>query len=166
MTKILYITNGMSGSGGLERVLSVKASQLADNYDNEVHILTLNEQDKKSFYCLSPKIVLHTITVTGNIIKYVYQYLHGLKRIIREVQPDVISVCDDGFKGFLVPYIIRKRYPIIYERHATVLINFKIRNSGFIRRLMNKVIYRAMKLCARQFDYFIVLTKSSLYHVI
>ncbi len=28
--KLLYITNGINGSGGLERVLSIKASYLAD----------------------------------------------------------------------------------------------------------------------------------------
>lgn len=36
--KLLYITNGINGSGGLERVLSIKASYLADNLDYEVAI--------------------------------------------------------------------------------------------------------------------------------
>ena len=42
MIKLLYITNGVSGPGGLERVLSIKASYLAENLDYEIHILTLN----------------------------------------------------------------------------------------------------------------------------
>tara|TARA_B110000211_G_C14039275_1_gene536022 strand:+ start:1430 stop:1558 length:129 start_codon:yes stop_codon:yes gene_type:complete len=37
--KLLYITNGIKGSGGLERVLAIKASYL----DDKVHILTLND---------------------------------------------------------------------------------------------------------------------------
>ena len=41
--KLLYITNGIKGSGGLERVLAVKASYLADKFNYELHILTLND---------------------------------------------------------------------------------------------------------------------------
>ena len=31
--KLLYITNGITGAGGLERVLAVKASLLAEEMD-------------------------------------------------------------------------------------------------------------------------------------
>jgi hypothetical protein len=41
--RLLYITNSVYGSGGLERVLAVKASYLADKFNYELHILTLND---------------------------------------------------------------------------------------------------------------------------
>ena len=44
--KLLYITNGIKGSGGLERVLAVKASYLADKF----HILALNDGNNEQFY--------------------------------------------------------------------------------------------------------------------
>ena len=47
---ILYITNGITGSGGLERVVSLKASYFADEYDYDVHIVTFNEKNKVRFY--------------------------------------------------------------------------------------------------------------------
>ena len=43
--KLLYITNGVTAAARLERVLSVKASYLAEFYGYDVHILTLNESE-------------------------------------------------------------------------------------------------------------------------
>jgi hypothetical protein len=51
--KLLYITNGINGAGGLERVLAVKASYLSDQLGYEVHILSLNEPQPKPFYAFS-----------------------------------------------------------------------------------------------------------------
>ena len=50
--KLLYITNGLNGSGGLERVLSIKASYLAEKAGYEVHILVLNNNDDSFFTCV------------------------------------------------------------------------------------------------------------------
>jgi len=47
--RLLYITNGIAGAGGLERVLSVRTRLLAERYGDEIHILTLNEEGKEPF---------------------------------------------------------------------------------------------------------------------
>lgn len=148
--KLLYITNGITGSGGLERVLSVKASMLAEEYGYEIHILSLNEAGKEAFFPYSERIVRHSIATGGNPICYFCQYRKGLIQKVNEVHPDVISVCDDGLKGFFVPQILGKKIPIIYERHASVLLN----ESSFQHQIM--------KLLAPVFNKFIVLTKGNL----
>lgn len=53
--KILYITNGINGPGGLERVLSIKASYLAEYYKYEVFILSLNGNGNNPFYTFQIK---------------------------------------------------------------------------------------------------------------
>ena len=73
--KLLYITNGINGSGGLERVLSIKASHLADKMNYEVHIMVLNDSHKNPFYSFSKKIQFHSISVKGNFISYFFQYV-------------------------------------------------------------------------------------------
>ena len=50
MTKILYITNGINGAGGLERVLAIKTSYLSEKLNYEVHIVSLNETQFNPFY--------------------------------------------------------------------------------------------------------------------
>jgi glycosyltransferase involved in cell wall biosynthesis len=153
MKKLLYITNGIKGAGGLERVLAIKASYLAENLDYEVHILTLNHNDSDIFYDFSPKIILHDIAVFGNPIQYIKKYITGIKKVVQEINPDVISVCDDGLKGFFLPKILSKKQPIIYERHASIELHLNT-----IKGKITKFIMRKLSV---DFDKFIVLTSSN-----
>lgn len=114
--KLLYITNGINGPGGLERVLSVKATVLADDYDYRITIATLNEEKHRPFYQFSSKVKFKTFYAKGNPLNYLLQYKKSIKQLVKEVQPDVISVCDDGLKGFFVPDLMKTKSKIIYER--------------------------------------------------
>ena len=148
--KLLYITNGITGVGGLERVLSIKASYLADTMGYDVHIVSLNESGKNFFYDFSPSISFHTIEV-GKKKKL---YFTGLRRLVRDVRPDVISVCDDGLKGFSIPLWIGGRAKIIYERH----ISKEMITLGNKPNLRQKVSFILMNMGSRLFDRFVVLT--------
>lgn len=154
--RILYITNGISGSGGLERVLSVKASFLAEKYGHEVHILSLNEAGKSSFFNFSDKVVQHSIAVAGNPVQYLKSYVKGIKQTVQEINPDIISICDDGLKGFFLPRVLGRKIPIIYERHVSKLIENQHGN-----RTILKLKYGLMNFFARDFDRFVVLTEGN-----
>lgn len=160
--KLLYITNGINGAGGLERVLSIKASYLADHYNYDVSILSLNDNHLNPFYEFSEKIRMVSISVSGSLMKYASSYIKGIKDAVRQVNPDVISVCDDGLKGFFVPKILTNKIPIIYERHASVNLNFKRNKSSPISSIQGKLQYALMKYFANTFDKFIVLTNGNL----
>lgn len=149
--KLLYITNGITGIGGLERVLSIKASYLAEQLRYDVHIITLNEKTDKPFYTFSPKIKFHNVKTRGNGLCYLYSYITGINRIVNNILPDIISVCDDGLKGLYVPVWIKKQNAsIIYERHASLKLNQSVIQSFLI------------KLGGLLYDRVIVLTKYNL----
>ena len=149
--KLLYITNGITGAGGLERVLSIKANYFAENYEYEVHILTLNEIGKIPFYIFSENLKIHSIEYTG-----IKSYITGIRGKIAEISPDIISVCDDGLKGFFLPKLLKKGgVKIIYERHASINMNT---NTSFKGRII-KVLMRQL---ATKFDKFVVLTNSNI----
>lgn len=153
--RLLYITNGINGSGGLERVLSVKASYLADQFSYDITILSLNEQGGSPFYKFSPKIKFCSIAVGGNPFQYLKSYIEGIKKAIKSINPDVISVCDDGLKGFFLPTLLNSKIPIIYERHASIKFNSVITLKGKImRNLMQKQV--------KKFAKFVVLTPSNM----
>lgn len=158
--KLLYITNGINGSGGLERVLSIKASYLADVLGYEVHILGLNESTTNLFYTFSPKIRLHQITVVGNPISYFKSYVSGLKDTIAKINPDCIIVCDDGLKAFFLPTILGKSKPIIYERHVSKNIEIR-QDAGVLKTIISKFKIKLMDVLASTFTKFIVLTKEN-----
>lgn len=162
MIKLLYITNGIDGSGGLERVLSVKASYLAEHYDYEISILCLNDHHKNPFYDFSSRIRTVSIDVAGNPFSYFSNYIKGIKDTIKSINPDIISVCDDGLKGFLIPQFVGNKIPIIYERHASVQLNFKKENSSILSALQNKTQLSLMRSAATKFDRFVVLTSGNL----
>jgi len=162
MLNLLYITNSINNSGGLERVLAVKASYLADKLNYEVHILTLNDSNNESFYEFSAKIIFHDIKVGNNPLKYFLSYRDGIKNIIKAIKPNVISVCDDGLKGMLFPLIFGRKIPVIYERHASVNLNFlSINKKSFFKSLMIRIEHKLMIFGAKQFNSFVILTNGN-----
>ena len=160
MKKLLYITNGIKGAAGLERVLSVKASYLADHLGYDVHILTLNNRGAKPFYDFSPKITMHDISVGGNPIKYLKSYHDGIKSVVNSVKPDVISVCDDGLKGFFLPLLLRKPCAMVYERHVSKVISLG-ENPSALKMLTMAAQFKLMNFLGGKFDRFVVLTEGN-----
>lgn len=158
--RLLYITNGINGAGGLERVLSVKASFLAEHYGYDVTILVLNDHDKDCFYQFSDEIKTMSIPVLGNPLQYWKSYRNGIRQVVTAIDPDVISVCDDGLKGFFVPNILKSKHKIIYERHVSKLIDANIKDS-FFKKVTNVIKWWIMELLAKKFSKFIVLTKGN-----
>lgn len=150
---LLYITNGINGSGGLERVLSIKASALATQYDYKVYILGLNNGNDAPFYTFSDDIHFISLPYSSHPIKGFLDYKTGLERIVQEIKPAIVLVCDDGFKGFCVPKII-KNIPIVYERHASIALNT---SDTFKGRWQKKL----MQSMAKDFDKFVVLTQNN-----
>ncbi|WP_194767567.1 glycosyltransferase family 4 protein [Tamlana sp. I1] len=161
MTKLLYITNQISNSGGLERVLSIKASFLAEKMGYEVHILTLNDRTENLFYDFSPKIIHHNLSISSNKIKYLFDYIKGIREKVKLINPDIISVCDDGQKGFLIPKIIKKPCPMVYERHVSRVIVGSNTKSNLINKLQILTKNAIMDYGANAYDAFVVLTKSN-----
>lgn len=154
--RILYITNGISAAGGLERVLSIKASYFADVYNYDVAILTLNEVGKKPFYKFSNRIVFYNIEIR-NVRAYFFNYFGGIKKVVKNFKPDIISVCDDGIKGLFIPLWLRGSYKkIIYERHVSKTVVFKEK-----RDFLNKCYSHLMNIGANLFDAFVVLTNDN-----
>lgn len=48
--KLLYLTNGICGGGGLERVLCIKTRHFIDEQQHDVAIIRLNEQGQTPFF--------------------------------------------------------------------------------------------------------------------
>ena len=150
------------GPGGLERVLSIKASKLADDYGYDIHIVTLNQDTTELFYDFSPKISYHNVKAKGNPISKMYKYALGLRAVIKSLNPDVIAVCDDGLKGFFVPLILGKPSPMIYERHVSRSVEIKKGKRSIVKRIITGTKFSLMNFGGRYYDYFVVLTNGNL----
>ncbi len=160
--KLLYITNQICGSAGLERVLSIKASILADHYNYKVHILTLNQGIQPLFYEFSKNIKYHDIQAHGNPFTYFLDYITGIRKTIKEVDPDIISVCDDGLKGLLLPLLVSRNCPMVYERHVSKQIANRSKNTSLLKSFKNAVVFSLMNFGGSRYDKFVVLTSQNL----
>ena len=161
MKTLLYITNAIDGSGGLERVLSVKTKVLAEDYGYDIHVVTLNQKSKTDlFFPFSEKIIQHNLEVSGNPFQYISKYISGIKKVVSEIKPNIILVCDDGLKAFFLPQILGNNIPIIYERHVSKLIEIS-ENQGFIKGVFTKLKFTLMDFLAKDFSKFIVLTEGN-----
>lgn len=153
--RLLYITNGITGAGGLERVLSVRTRLLAERYGDEIHIMTLNEEGKEPFYDFFPGIHVHDVRMQGRPAARLKAWVYGIRKTVRAVEPDVIAVCDDGFKGFWMPLLLTGcRCPIVYERHVSRLIQADGLKSSAVR----SVEFAMMRFLGKRFSRFVVLT--------
>lgn len=155
--KLLYITNGITGSGGLERVLSVKTSILTNDFDYEVHLLSLNEIDKKPFFCFSKKIQFYSFELGDNALSYFSKYKNGIQDVVNLVQPDIISVCDDALKGFFLPRIIKTNAKWIHESHASQLLEDKGSGIPFAKKMQ----HRLKQFLGNAFSRVILLTEGN-----
>ena len=158
--KLLYITNGLNGSGGLERVLSIKASYLAEKKGYEVHIVCLNDSHLNLFYNFSSRIHFHSISVSGNPLSYIKSYVSGLNKVVSQLQPDVILVCDDGLKAFFLPLLLPSKAKMVYERHVSKSISMG-KDASFLKKRVTQVQYSLMNFLAKRYDQFVVLTNEN-----
>ncbi len=159
---LVYIVNRIDGPGGLERVLSIKATMLADEFDYKIHIITLNQDNENLFYDFSSKITYHNIEAIGNPISKMFAYISGLNEIIKKISPHVIAVCDDGLKGFFVPIIVKKPCPMIYERHVSKNVVIRKDAPSIFNKINTKIKFSLMNFGGRFYDRFVVLTNGNL----
>jgi glycosyltransferase involved in cell wall biosynthesis len=90
-------------------------------------------------------------------LQYLKKYILGIKKVVSKIKPNIISVCDDGLKGFFIPKIISNKIPIIYERHVSKVIEFGV-NPTFIKKSRVSLKFFIMNILAKSFHKFIVLT--------
>lgn len=138
-------------------MLSVKASILAEQFGYEVGILVLNRADQNPFYNFSKEIKFYSIDVGGNPLAYIKAYKSGIQKVVDEFKPDVISVCDDGLKGFFIPKFLKTTARIIYERHVSKLIEADEKD-GIAKKTIIRIKWFLMERLAANFKYFVVLT--------
>ena len=159
--RIVYITNTISGAGGLERVLLLKAAYLAERLKYDVTIITTSyNREENLFYHVSPFIKRISINPDkANKFVYFKSYAKLLNESIEAVNPDVVIICDNGLKSFLLPFILKRKRVLVYERHITKFIKGKAAAPNVLKRVLDKLNYSFMNYSAARFTKFVVVTQ-------
>lgn len=125
------------GKGGAERVVSNLSNYLANN--NEIFIITTNSIE--SHYSLNNKIKVMSIIdkkITSNfIIRNIYM-IKKLKKIIKNVNPDVIiGMLPEPSIRLIISSLFNKRKIIISERNDP-----NIEYNNIIKKFIIKLLYK------------------------
>lgn len=142
---ILYVNDSLAIWGGIERVLVDKMNYLADVYDYNVHIVTVDQGQHPIPYSLNPKVSFHDLGILF-YQKYKYRgikrvliswklqrlYVSRLKNIISQIRPDVISCARQSLLGSVLK--AKGCVPIIFESH-TSCYSYRFEVDCFLKRL-------------------------------
>lgn len=175
--KIVYCINSIRETGGAERITVTKANALVKIPGNRVYIVLSEKLYDGSTLGLSPNISLMTLNVnyhnnydTGlryltNLVYKKRQHKKALKKVLCEIQPDIVISVGDEF-GFL-PSIRRQcrrdaniSFAIIRELHHSKVMATRFYSHFWFGKFLEYVryVYR-YGFAACQYDSIIALTQ-------
>lgn len=165
--KILYTTDQIYLNGGIEKVLSIKANFLAEEYGYNISIVTTEQKNNLPCYHLSEKIELQDLGINYkrdksyfhplNIVK-TYNHYRRLKEIIKKLNPDIIIVINYSFDFFLMPSLVGD-IPLIKEYHGS---RFRYHNARKTKNLYHKLRYNFNDYTEKRYDTIVVLNDSEI----
>lgn len=155
--KILYIAPDITDSGGISRVVSLKANYFVNNLNHEVVILSVNDCSCNRFYYFDLGIKWYNIQKSENIFLFFWSYIRSIKKAITQEKPEVIVICD-AVLWFFIPWFVKTKIPIIFETHFSIFFKKEEYTNSFYRKLRSKLILFCRKKALSKFSYSIFET--------
>jgi glycosyltransferase involved in cell wall biosynthesis len=149
--KILYIAPDITDSGGISRVISLKANYFVVNLNYEVCILSVNDCRSVRFYYFNPNIKWYNIKKSKNIFLFLKNYIHLIKKTISQEDPDVIVVCD-AVLWLFIPWFVKTEIPVIFETHFSVFFE-KSKNESLYHKFRSKLVHLLKQKAIIKFSY-------------
>lgn len=156
--KLLYITPHIEGAGGLQRVIAVKTNYFIEYWNYKIEILVTNDGISDLNFNFNKKIVFHQEKPKGKGLLYLNNYIKILKKHISIINPDIILVCDNGFKGYCVALLLHIELPLIFESHLTKYVTLS--PESLLKKCINYFKYKFYNYCISKFSKCIVLVES------
>ncbi|WP_271424709.1 glycosyltransferase family 4 protein [Aequorivita sinensis] len=158
--KIVFTTDQIYLHGGIERVLATKVNYFADVLGYDVTILTSEQKEKVPFFKLSERVNLVDMSINYNRsrsyfsfenLKKVPNHFLKMKKVLKNLNPDVIIACNSSFDFYWLPYI-NKSSKKVKEYHAS---QFKRNEIAF--SFKSKIFDFLLKKLECNYDALIVL---------
>lgn len=170
--RIVYCIPSTYKSGGIERVLSIKANYLADVWGYDVHIVTTSQNNQKPFYPFSSRITFHDLDINYDIeqkplykqviqrIKKIRKHKKELARLLSAVNADIVISMFTHEMRFL--YKINDGSKKILELHFSKYykeLHAQYNNYSFLKLSITKLLSRLDFNYCKKYDAFVVLTE-------
>ena len=162
--KIIYYTDQVYLHGGIEKVLTQKLNYLAALPNFEIHLITSEQKNKKFCYPISANVKHHDLAINYDRAKS-YLSLVNLKKVpthcirlqkkIKEINPNVLIVCNYAFDFYFIPFICRG-IKTIKEFHSSR--HYYIKNLPKAT-IFSKWTYRINNWIETKYTHIVVLNK-------
>lgn len=166
--KIAYCMHSISGSGGIERIVSYKMNYLAEVLGYEMILITYGQKGSKNFFDLSPKVKNIDLDIdydkasSDNMLVHsikklpiVFRHKRALTKLLYELKLDIIITTGREEKRFLPS--IKDGSKKIFEYHFCKYSFIPTSPKG-TNRLWVYYMKMKYKRIINSYDKFIVLT--------
>lgn len=172
--KIVYCTPALYSAGGVERVISVKASYFAETYGYDVTVIITEGQNRQTFFPVSDKVKIVNLGIgfeelwRASFLKKIFIYLQKQRKYkqlltaeLLHIRPDItisvlrreinfINTIKDGSLKIGELHVNRSNYR-----------NFTAKDSNIVKRLFAKYWTKSLVGHLQQLDRMVVLTESA-----
>ncbi|MEO8516771.1 MAG: glycosyltransferase [Flavobacterium sp.] len=146
--KILYITPTIYDEGGVSKVLALKTNYLIEQFDYEIYVLTSNNDKTSFFHPFNTKTKAIDLKTKGFKPFKIIDHYKKVNQQIEEIKPDLLVLCDFGWKGFCFNFFVKTKIPLIFEVHGSIFnetkaIKFPI--LSFVRASIRKLLLKMFR---------------------
>lgn len=153
--RLLYITDALAIWGGIERILVEKANCLADNYNYDVHLVTVNQGAHHIIFPLSEKV--HYVDLDIRFHQQYYfrgfsrlnkrwelkkLFVDRLKTYVDKVKPDIILTARTELISGIIA--VKGDVPLVYESHSSYIAHQYL-SDGFFSLMKSELRNRNVK---------------------
>lgn len=113
--RICFVIPGLSNSGGMERVMSQIVNYVAENKNDELHLLMYGAGCEKIFFDISKKVTIHIPQFkysAGNRRMYAIKALKFIRQTVKLISPDTILSFGEIWNNFVLLALYGLKYPI------------------------------------------------------
>src|SRR5690606_14358891 len=145
-----------------------KINYLCANTEIRVHVVTFEQKGNSPCYPIKGNVSYHDLNINyhrklsflhpKNLIK-VSKHFFKLKKKIKEINPDVIIVCNYEYGFYFIPFLAKKAIKI-KEYHSSKHFNFLRREQN--NSLIKALIYKFSDYFESKYDYLVLLTSDEL----
>lgn len=173
--KIVICTPALYSAGGVERVVSVKASYFADQLDYDVTIIVTEGKGRDCFFHISDKVRIINYELNFeelwrlSFVRKVFAYFCKQRRFKKKLKADLIEICPD----FTISTLRREINFLTGINDGSLKIgelhvnrnnyrNFDVNHSNSVKRLFAKLWMNSLLRHLKRLDKMIVLSDSAL----
>lgn len=176
--KILFVTQDMSLTGGIERIISIQANYWKREKGYDVCILTCGGSISTSFFPLDKRITMRNVnaymkkSILNRIpgiksLRRLIETLGVYKSVINEESPTLIVSSMQGIDRYILPIIIKKNknIPLVGVNHVTLGMRSGKYETRLLDKFRKKISFVCQMILWNRYRAIVMLSKTDYYKI-